>query len=58
MAVLLENFITASAETQQEKEDERVRDMMSRRLFTNVLDPLLEQLICNHSDNADLSARL
>jgi phage gp29-like protein len=58
VAVLLDNFITASAETQQEKEHERISDMVSRRLFGNALDPLLEQLAQEYTDDADLSARL
>jgi hypothetical protein len=57
-AVLLDNFVQATARIEDRDRLERLR---LRRLATrleNPLDPLLEQLARDHVDDADLSARI
>ena len=58
VAILLDNFIKASAVSQQEREDELLKQTMSQKLFLNALDPLLEKFTVDHNDDADLSMRL
>ena len=58
VAILLDNFITANATTQQEREAEILLQEMNRKLFLNALDPLLERFVLQYNDDMDLSSRL
>lgn len=58
VAILLDNFIKASMETRKAAETAQMSDAISRTLFFNALDPLLESIMASHTDDADLSARL
>ena len=58
VAVLLDKFVS----TRQMREDERMKDnlenLVARRTIRSALDPLLERLAKEYTDDADLSRRL
>jgi hypothetical protein len=57
-AVLLDNFVQATARIEgAERGEARQRQRLERRL-ENPLDPLLERLVRDHVDDCDLSARI
>ena len=57
-AVLLDNFVQATARIEgAERGEARQRQRLERRL-ENPLDPLLERLVRDHVDDSDLSARI
>ncbi len=58
VAILLDNFITANAIGQAEREATQLQKTMNQRLFLNALDPLLEKFTVDFNDDNDLSARL
>ncbi len=59
VAILLDNFIRACSATREEEEAGRLRDSAgSGSAVASALDPLLEVLAVNHSDDADLSLRI
>ncbi len=58
VAVLLDKFVS----TRQMREDERMKDnlenLVARRTIRSALDPLLERLAKEYTDDVDLSRRL
>ncbi len=58
MAVLLDNFIQASAKIEQDDQDDSIRQQKAASRMRYPLDPLLEKLSKDYADDADLSARL
>ena len=58
MAVLLDNFIQASAKIEQDDQDDSIRQQKAASRMRYPLDPLLEKLSKDYSDDADLSVRL
>ncbi len=58
MAVLLDNFVTASLKMQDEERQRALNETKGRRKISCTLDPLLERLARDFVDDADLSARL
>jgi hypothetical protein len=58
VAVLLDNFIQASAKIEQDDQDDSIRQQRAASRMRYPLDPLLEKLSKDFSDDADLSVRL
>lgn len=58
VAVLLDNFIQASARIEEEEQREAARQHKEAARVNYPLDPLLEQLSRDYTDDADLSSRL
>ncbi len=58
MAVLLDNFVTASIRMNEEEREKQLAESKSRKTINSTLDPLLERLASDFIDNADLSCRL
>ena len=58
VAVLLDNFVSASIRMQEEERQRELSETKGRRTIRSTLDPLLERLARDFVDDADLSARL
>jgi hypothetical protein len=58
VAVLLDNFIQASAKIEQDDHEDSIRLQKAASRMRYPLDPLLEKLSKEYSDDADLSVRL
>jgi hypothetical protein len=58
VAVLLDNFIQASAKIEQDDQDNSIRQQKAASRMRYPLDPLLEKLSKDYLDDADLSIRL
>jgi hypothetical protein len=58
VAVLLDNFVTASIRMLEEERERQLAESKSRKTINSTLDPLLERLARDFIDNADLSCRL
>ncbi len=58
MAVLLDNFVSASLNMQDEERQRVLKETKGRRKISCTLDPLLERIARDFVDDADLSARL
>ena len=58
MAVLLDNFIQASAQIEDEERETAHREQKEAARVSQPLDPLLERLSRDYVDDEDLSRRL
>lgn len=56
--MLLDNFIQASASIEEEEQRESARKRKEAARISFPLDPLLERLADEYTDDADLSTRL
>ena len=56
--MLLDNFIQASAKIEQDAQENSIRQQKTASRMRYPLDPLLEKLSIDYSDDADLSTRL
>jgi hypothetical protein len=56
--VLLDTFISTRQMHDEERMEERVKDLVERGTIRSALDPLLECLAKEYTDDADLSHRL
>ena len=57
-AVLLDNFVQATARIEGAERGEALQRQRLERRLENPLDPLLERLVRDHVDDGDLSARI
>ena len=58
MAVLLDNFVNASAKDEAKAEMQRIEEAKNYKEIRNPLEPLLIRLIKGYVDDADLTRRL
>jgi hypothetical protein len=58
VAVLLDAFVSARQMREDERVGQRLEDLVTRGTFRSALDPLLERLTKEYTDDADLSRRL
>jgi Ca2+-binding EF-hand superfamily protein len=58
VAVLLDKFVSATAEMEQEERDMRVQAIKKTQQVHNTLDPLLEKMTRDYVDEEDLTNRL
>jgi hypothetical protein len=58
VAVLLESFVTTRRRREEEREAGRVEEIVGKGMIRHPLDPLLEGLTREYTDDADLSKRL
>jgi hypothetical protein len=58
VAVLLDKFITARTDQEEEGQRKRLEELASRSTIHNTLDPLLDKISRDYIDDSDLSTRL
>ncbi len=58
VAVLLDNFVTASAKIDEEEGRHELEEKLRRRQTRNPLEPLLKKLAREFVDDADLADKL
>ena len=58
VAVLLDNFIQASAHIEDEEKEDAMRKQREAAWVSHPLDPVMEQLSRDYVDDEDLSRRI
>ena len=58
VAVLIDSFVTTRSLRQAELLEKKLKEVTARGTIKNTLDPLLEGLARQYTDEADLSRRL
>ncbi len=58
VAVLLDTFVSTRQMLEDERMEAKLVDLVASRTIHNTLDPLLERLAKEYTDDADLSQRL
>lgn len=58
VAVLLDTFVSTRQMHEDERMEEKMKDLVARGTIRCALDPLLERLTKEYTDDSDLSQRL